>query len=115
MKTTLLTQPFDSENKHTDLGRILIELLNSDTPAFDQIWIISAFVKQSAIQKLAPHLQESSSRGARIQVFVGIDIEGTSIEALQELLTLKIETRIIHNKGHTRRISWTDSCAFAAS
>ncbi len=103
MKITLLTQPFDSENSLSRLGDKLVELLNSTEPIFDQIWVIAAFANQQAIKFLIPYLEVSRNAGATIQIMVGIDHQGTSIEALQILLESGIETKVAHNNqpGHT--------------
>jgi HKD family nuclease len=103
MKITLHTQPFDDDNNTTQLGDVLIDLLNSTSPIFDKITIISAFANYAGIQHLLPHLQSALSRNVDISFVIGIDHKSTSIEALTEILALGVETKIVHNNrpGHT--------------
>jgi HKD family nuclease len=103
MKTSLLTQPFDSEDISIQFGSVLIDLLKSKNPFYNKAWIISAFAKQSAVQRLMPNIKESVSRGADVKIVLGIDHQGTSIEALQDVLDINVATTIVHNNqpGHT--------------
>jgi HKD family nuclease len=97
MKTDLIIQP-DSQ-----LGLILINLLQSQAPFFDKIWIISAFANRPGVRHLAPHILQAKLRGAHIRIVVGIDHKSTSVEALRGLLALGVDTKIVHNTrpGHT--------------
>jgi len=103
MDVTILTQPFDSQGDNLAVGKKLIELLDSRTPLFDQVWLVSAFVSQKAIVRLSPHIAASRHAGADIRFVIGIDHHSTTIEALREILTLGTDAKIVKNPrpGHT--------------
>ncbi|GEM_PF-3252649 len=97
MKTDLVIQPA------SQVGLILINLLQSQAPFFDKVWIVSAFANRPGVRHLAPRIIQAKSRGANVQVIVGIDHQGTSVEVLQELKSLAVSAKIVHNTrpGHT--------------
>lgn len=81
----------DNEN----LGEVLnSKLKNTD---FDRLKIMVAFVKYSGIA----HLYESFSKfiniGGQIEMIAGIDLNGTSIQALEQLQKLSRDNLYIHH------------------
>ena len=103
MDAKILTQPFDGQGDNLAVGDKLFELLDSRTPRFDQVWLVSAFVNQKAIIRLSPYIAASRRAGADIHFVVGIDHHATTIEALREILALGTEAKIVKNPrpGHT--------------
>jgi hypothetical protein len=103
MDAKILTQPFDSQGDNLAVGDKLFELLDSRTPLFDRVWLVSAFVNQKAMIRLSPHIAASRRAGANIHFVVGIDHHSTTIEALREILTLNTDAKIVNNPrpGHT--------------
>lgn len=103
MEIAIFTQPFDSDGVSKQFGLVLIDLLNSNEPFYNQIWIISAFANEGAVARLVPHLETVVSQGATVRITLGFDHQSTSIEALQAILALNLEAKIVHNNqpGHT--------------
>jgi HKD family nuclease len=97
MEVNLLTQPFDKEGSPQQFGVILIDLLKSQDPQFNRIWLVSAFADHKTILRLKPYLEDAKEHGAEIHVIVGIDLTSTSIEALQCILELDVDAKVVKN------------------
>lgn len=88
---TILNQPFQGQ-----LGNILIEQLASDYKNFT---IFSAFAKNSGVLRLKPALEAFKKEGGTITAFIGIDLNGTSYEALLNLFSLCDALYVIHSEN----------------
>ena len=75
----LLNQPFTGQ-----LGNRLIALL--DTTDYQTLNIIVAFAKNSGVLRIKDALARFRKRGGKVNVYVGVDLGGTSYEALTVLL-----------------------------
>ncbi len=75
----LMNQPFTGQ-----LGNRLIELL--DTADYQTLNIIVAFAKNSGVLRIKDALEKFRRRGSKVNVYVGVDLAGTSYEALTALL-----------------------------
>lgn len=89
----LITQPFTGQ-----LGDRLIELLESGE--YSTLNIMVAFAKNSGVLRIKDSLQNFRKHGARVNVYVGIDFEGTSYEALTSLLVNSDTLSIVHTENH---------------
>ena len=87
----IINQPFQGQ-----LGNILIEELNSD---YTSLTIFSAFAKNSGVLRLKESLHQFKESGGKIKAFIGIDLDGTSYEALLNLFTLCTELYVIHSEN----------------
>lgn len=87
---SLINQPFDGQ-----LGDILIEKLQED---YNRLTIVVAFAKNSGVLRLKPELERFRANGGTIHIFVGIDIQGTSYEALKNLLPLCDSLYVVHSE-----------------
>lgn len=87
----IINQPFQGQ-----LGNLLIEELNSDYHSFI---IFSAFAKNSGVLRLKTALQKFKESGGKIKAFIGIDLDGTSYEALLNLFSLCTELYVIHSEN----------------
>ncbi len=87
----IINQPFQGQ-----LGNILIEQLNS---GFNSLTIFSAFAKNSGVLRLKESLQRFKESGGKIKAFIGIDLNGTSYEALLNLFTLCTELYVVHSEN----------------
>ncbi|MDQ3004257.1 MAG: phospholipase D family protein [Chloroflexota bacterium] len=98
MKTSVVLQPSSIK-----MGEIINELLSSQNPFFDKVWLISAFANARAIERLTESILASKNRGAQISVVVGLDVNSTSAEALQTINSLQVNSILVHNarRGHT--------------
>lgn len=91
----LMNQPFTGQ-----LGDRLIELLNS--PDFHTLNIIVAFAKNSGVLRIKNSLESFRERGGVVNAYVGIDLGGTSYEALTALLLHTNSLNVVHvEKGQT--------------
>jgi HKD family nuclease len=91
----LMNQPFTGQ-----LGSRLIKLLDSkDYHTFN---VAVAFAKNSGVLRIKDSLQRFRERGGIVNVFVGIDLGGTSYEALTALLLHSDSLNVVHTeKGQT--------------
>lgn len=87
----IINQPFQGQ-----LGNILKEKLSDD---YKSMTVFSAFAKNSGVLRLKDALAKFRSSGGRIRAFVGIDLDGTSYEALLNLYTLCNELYVIHSEN----------------
>jgi hypothetical protein len=87
---SLINQPFNGQ-----LGDILIDKLRED---YRCLTIFVAFAKNSGVLRIKPALETFKSNGGRINIFVGVDIQGTSYEALQNLLPLCDALYVVHSE-----------------
>ncbi len=91
----LMNQPFTGQ-----LGNRLIELLaSSDYHTFN---IAVAFAKNSGVLRIKNSLETFRERGGKINIFVGVDLGGTSYEALLALLRHSDSLNVVHlERGQT--------------
>jgi HKD family nuclease len=88
---SIINQPFQGQ-----LGEILKDELNTNYTSFT---IFSAFAKNSGVLRLKESLESFHSNGGTIQAFIGIDLDGTSYEALLNLYHLCDELYVIHSEN----------------
>jgi len=83
-------------------GTLLVELLAKD-PKPVQVVIVSAFADRNAAIRLRKPIRSLKDGGARIRIITGIDLQGTSLEALTEILSWEVDSHIVRNllSGHT--------------
>lgn len=93
MKTTFLGQGFESSSVDA-IGNYLIQYLNRKD--FHSFTGISAFVSEAGIFGLSGHIQIAKTGFKNLSLIVGIDQEGTSKEALEEILNLNIDSYIFY-------------------
>lgn len=85
------------ENNEKPTGNLLIESLKDQR--FTEFSCLVAFVSSSAVDGLTPHIEEAKDHIEEFNIFVGIDQEATSKEALEILLELDIDTQIYYTKS----------------
>lgn len=91
----LMNQPFTGQ-----LGNRLIELL--DVPDYHTLNIAVAFAKNSGVLRIKDALERFRKRGGKVIAYVGVDLGGTSYEALTALLLNTDSLNVIHSeKGQT--------------
>ncbi|KAA0910807.1 hypothetical protein [Pusillimonas sp. ANT_WB101] len=91
----LMNQPFTGQ-----LGDRLIELL--DSPDYHTLNIVVAFAKNSGVLRIKDSLQRFRERGGIVNAFVGVDLGGTSYEALTALRLHTNSLNVVHSeKGQT--------------
>lgn len=91
----LMNQPFTGQ-----LGNRLIELL--DSSVYHTLNIAVAFAKNSGVLRIKDALERFRERGGKVNVYVGVDLGGTSYEALTALLLHTDSLNVVHSeKGQT--------------
>lgn len=91
----LMNQPFTGQ-----LGDRLIELLESGD--FHTLNIAVAFAKNSGVLRVKNALENFRKSGGVVNVYVGVDLGGTSYEALTALLLYTDTLNVVHSeKGRT--------------
>lgn len=88
----LMNQPFSGQ-----LGDRLIELLES--PDFHTLNIAVAFAKNSGVLRIKDSLKKFREGGGKVNVYVGVDLGGTSYEALTALLLHTDSLNVVHSEG----------------
>jgi len=92
----IINQPWDGAGQR--LGDHLNRLLR-ETPRFDRVLMLIAFVKRSGLSRLADALREFMDAGGCVGAVVGIDHQGTSTEGLRLLLECSNEAYVFHNRA----------------
>ncbi len=93
MKITFLGQGLESESENA-VGHCLVKYLISKD--FYSFTAISAFASPFAISGLARHIEGAKKNLNGITIIVGIDQQGTSKEALEEILNLDVHGYIFY-------------------
>ncbi len=87
----LMNQPFTGQ-----LGNCLIELLDSQD--YHTLNIVVAFAKNSGVLRIKDSLARFRERGGTVNAYVGIDLGGTSYEALTALLLHTNSLNVVHSE-----------------
>jgi HKD family nuclease/transposase-like protein len=98
MKIDIVLQPSNAV-----MGELIRDLLASENPFYDKVWIVSAFANAKAIQRIAPNILRAKTKGVNINMVVGFDVKSTSAEALKLIDSLEVNSTLVHNArgGHT--------------
>jgi HKD family nuclease len=98
MKTSVVLQP-----SNITMGEIIKDLLSSQEPFYNKVWLVSAFANAQAIERLSEKILLAKNRGAQISMVIGFDVKSTSAEALQSINLLEVNSILVHNarRGHT--------------
>ena len=96
METKIIGQGYNL-NANTSVAKELIELFNSER--YDAFTCLVAFASYGGISALTPYILREKDRGVRIKVILGIDQKGTSKEALEEVLSWGVESKIYHTQS----------------
>jgi len=95
MKITFLGQGFEEKSTNA-VGNYLMNYLSSTN--YHSFTGISAFASESGIYGLAGYLSIAKKSYKNLTLIVGVDLEGTSKEALEEILGLNIASFIFYQK-----------------
>ena len=91
----LMNQPFSGQ-----LGDRLIDLLGSAD--YHTLNIAVAFAKNSGVLRIKDSLAQFRARGGTVNAYVGVDLGGTSYEALAALLLHTDSLNVVHSeRGQT--------------
>ena len=87
----LMNQPFTGQ-----LGNRLIELL--DSPDYHTLNIVVAFARNSGVLRIRDALTKFRERGGKVHAYVGVDLGGTSYEALTALRLHTDSLNVVHSE-----------------
>lgn len=90
----LINQPFESKT----IGDKLIELLQSNE--YESFDFSVAFAKNSGVLQLKSVFEKFRANQGVINAYIGIDLYGTSYEALINLLNITDELHVVHFEGN---------------
>ena len=91
----LMNQPFSGQ-----LGDRLIELL--DSADYHTLNVAVAFAKKSGVLRVKDAFSHFRERGGSVNVYVGVDLGGTSYEALTTLRLHTDSLNVVHSeRGQT--------------
>ena len=96
MDTKIIGQGYNLD-ADTSVAKELIEQFNSKR--FDSFTFLVAFASYGGISALTPYIMAEKERGVRVKVILGIDQKGTSKEALEEVLSWGVESKIYHTQS----------------
>lgn len=98
MTITLLGQGFEPISENS-IGKKLIKFFGDKD--FHTFTGITAFASQTGINGLAKHIEAAKKNLKKISIVTGVDQKGTSKEALEELLSLNIDTYVFFQPSFT--------------
>lgn len=96
MDTKIIGQGYNLE-ADTSVAKELIEQFNSKR--YDSFTCLVAFASYGGISALTPYILAEKERGVKVKVILGIDQKGTSKEALEEVLSWGVESKIYHTQS----------------
>lgn len=76
-------------------GDAINDALNN--PQYDSLRAFSAFVSVKGVENVKDSIHTFCSNGGSVRLFVGVDMHGTSKEALEALIASGIETYVVHS------------------
>lgn len=95
MKVSFLGQGVEPTSKNA-VGNLLIKFLKEKK--FNSFTGFSAFASEAGIYGLSGHINSAKKNFKELKIIVGIDQGGTSKEALEEILNLKIKSYIYYQR-----------------
>lgn len=96
MDTKIIGQGYNLD-ADTSMAKELIEQFNSKR--YDSFTCLVAFASYGGISALTPYILSEKERGVKINIILGIDQKGTSKEALEEVLSWGVESKIYHTQS----------------
>ena len=97
MELKFIGQGLDSTSESTAGNLIIDSLVDMNYNTFNAF---VAFVSIGGINNIIDQLRAFKARGGVIRLYIGVDLNGTSKEALEKLIELEIETYIIFSPNN---------------
>ncbi|MDZ4744723.1 MAG: phospholipase D family protein [bacterium] len=97
MELKFIGQGLDPTSDSTAGNLIIDSLVDAQFNSFNAF---VAFVSIGGIKNIIDQLKAFQARGGAIRLYVGVDLNGTSKEALEKLIELKIETYIVFSPNN---------------
>ena len=96
MDTIIIGQGYNLE-ENTSVGKELIELFQSNR--YSSFICLVAFASFGGVSALTEKISEAKAKGVDIKIILGVDQKGTSKEALEEVLSWGVDSKIYHTKA----------------
>lgn len=96
MEIKLLPQGYNTEN-HSSVAEILINAFHDKR--YTSFKCLVAFASYGGVTAFTPHVQQNKDRFIDCKFIVGIDQQGTSKEALEEILSWDVSSYVYHSKS----------------
>jgi HKD family nuclease len=97
MELKFIGQGLDPTSDST-AGNLIIDSLTDEQ--FNSFNAFVAFVSIGGINNIIDQLTAFKARGGAIRLYVGVDLNGTSKEALEKLIELEVETYIVFSPNN---------------
>jgi HKD family nuclease len=97
MELKFIGQGLDPTSDST-AGNLIIDSLTDEQ--FNSFNAFVAFVSIGGINNIIDQLKAFKARGGTIRLYVGVDLNGTSKEALEKLIEIEIETYIVFSPNN---------------
>lgn len=97
MELKFIGQGLDPLSDSTAGNLIIDSLVDTQFKSFNAF---VAFVSNAGINNIVDQLTSFKARGGVIRLYIGVDLNGTSKEALQKLIDLEIETYIVFSPNN---------------
>lgn len=97
MELKFIGQGLDPTSDAT-AGNLIIDSLTDEQ--FNSFNAFVAFVSIGGINNIIDQLTAFKERGGAIRLYVGVDLNGTSKEALEKLIELELETYIVFSPNN---------------
>ena len=93
MDTIIIGQGYNLQ-ENSSVGEELIKQFQSHR--YDSFTCLVAFASFGGVSALSKYILEAKSNGVNIKVVLGVDQKGTSKEALEEVLSWDVDSKIYH-------------------
>ena len=97
MELRFIGQGLDPSSDSTTGNLIIDSLIDEEFKSFNAF---VAFVSIGGINNIIDELRSFKTRGGAIRLYIGVDLNGTSKEALDKLMELEIEAYIIFSPNN---------------
>ncbi len=97
MDTIIIGQGYNIKEE-TSVGKELIKQFESKR--YDSFTCLVAFASYGGVSALTEYIKEGKEKGMKIKVILGIDQKATSKEALEEVLSWDVDSRIYHTSSN---------------
>jgi len=97
MELTFIGQGLDPTSNST-AGNLIIDTLADEQ--YNSFNAFVAFVSIGGLNNILVQLSAFQARGGNIRLYIGVDLNGTSKEALEKLIELEIETYIVFSPNN---------------
>ena len=97
METVIIGQGYNIE-EDSSVGKELIKQFDSNI--YDSFTCLVAFASYGGVSALTKYIEEGKAKGMKIKVVLGVDQKATSKEALEEVLTWNVDSKIYHTSSN---------------